>query len=77
VDILPQHYLVQPAETDGFFLKLDGPEGFRIKMHLAAHCHFLGQGDVDVTVSSRSFAIDFPARSSAELLKIARARHQH
>ncbi|GAA1006140.1 hypothetical protein Aple_097290 [Acrocarpospora pleiomorpha] len=71
VELLDRHHVLAAGETDGFLLKIDGPEGYVLELDLLACWHELGAGERR-TAASTSFAINFPAQSAAGLLSVIR-----
>jgi len=68
-DLLEQHHILHPKETDGFFLKIHGSEGWQFEFGIEVTWKVLG-GDANQT-RSKEFHISFPARSPEALLRIA------
>ncbi|MFE9328140.1 helix-turn-helix domain-containing protein [Nocardia sp. NPDC052278] len=73
VELLDRHHLLEPAATDGFFLKITAPEAYAYQLQLLAQWHVLGAQD-PMLDRSAMFEVEFPARSVAALAAVVRRR---
>jgi pimeloyl-ACP methyl ester carboxylesterase len=71
IELLEAHHVLAPSESDGFFLKIEGPEGYIFELKLEVTWNVLGVPDRQV-ISSPSFLIEFPSHSPAALLSLVR-----
>jgi transcriptional regulator with XRE-family HTH domain len=74
VELLDRQHLLEPGETDGFFLKIEAVEGWVYELLLEVSWHDLGAGDgqKDRTIRTVPFTLPFPARSARALIELAR-----
>ena len=73
VELLHQHYVLNPSETDGFLLRIASLEGHEIDVQLDVDWHVLGITHRQ-TISSGPFTIDYPSCTSAALLATVKRR---
>lgn len=68
-ELLDRHHMLHSDETDGFFLRIDGPEGYRLSLEIEAQWHVAGSAASQAS-TSLPFEITFPAYSAAGLLSL-------
>jgi len=74
-ELLFQHHVLNPSETDGFLLRIAAPEGQEVDCQLDVDWNELGTPQKRVA-SSDLFTIDYPAYTPAGLLAAAKRRRE-
>lgn len=69
VDLLTQHHILKPGETDGFYLKIFSEEGWVYDLALKSFWHEIGTQAKNI-VSSEGFAMEFAPRSPRAMIAL-------
>jgi hypothetical protein len=66
-ELLSVHHLLRPYETDGFFLKIEAPEGYEYVFQLECSWKVIGEPDLNLACS-HPLIIEFPSHTPQGML---------